>query len=441
MAPSIPNHRRAVFAFAPGLLLLASFSAAGFLDPALAALIALASCAGCWWLTRSGSRHSVDTDRPVPITSSEVSQAFLERLPDPVIVLNRSRKIVAVNQPARDAFGIGALGRDLALSLRHPDILAAVEAIVAGAPSVTREVTLPIPSARTFTLFASDMANPDDDHMSRVVLVLRDETRAKRAEQSRADFVANASHELRSPLAALIGFIETLRGPASDDAAARDRFLGIMQAEALRMARLVDDLLSLSRVEMNEHVPPRERVNVRRLLATMADTLAIRADQRRMQIVLNVPEDLPQVTGDMDQLAQVFHNLVGNSIKYGREGTEINITGRAVHRSPELHGRAVAISIVDHGDGIETIYLPRLTERFYRADKGRSRKLGGTGLGLAIIKHILNRHRGRLTIESTVGQGTTVTVLLPAADGGASGTDETVQSAASTDALPVVTKV
>jgi two-component system phosphate regulon sensor histidine kinase PhoR len=441
MAPSILNRRRAVLAFAPGVLLAASFSAAGLVDPAAAALIAFASGAGCWWLTRSGSRHPVDADRPPPVPETEVSQAFLERLPDPVIVVNRSREIVAVNQPAREAFGIGLLGRDLALSLRHPDILAAFETIIAGAPSVTREVTLPIPAPRTFTLFASDMPNPDDHRTSRVVLVLRDETRAKRAERSRADFVANASHELRSPLAALIGFIETLRGPASDDAAARDRFLGIMQAESLRMARLVDDLLSLSRVEMNEHVPPRERVDVHRLLAAVADTLAIRADQRQMHLALDVGEDLPQVTGDRDQLAQVFHNLIGNSIKYGREGTEINIAGHAVHRSPELHGGGVAISIVDHGEGIEAIHLPRLTERFYRADKGRSRKLGGTGLGLAIVKHIVNRHRGRLTIESTVGKGTTVTVLLPAADRGASGSDETAQSAESGDTRPAVTKV
>ena len=443
MAPSKLNDwRAALFAFAPGLLLLASLAATGFVNLGPAVLIALLFGAGCWWLSRYGLRHRVAADRPAPAPEAEVPQVFLERLPDPIIVLTGAREIVAVNNAARDAFGIGPLGRDLALSLRHPDILAAVESIIAGAPSVTQEVTLPIRSPRTFTLFASNLPSSADHHASRVVLVLRDETRAKRAEQSRADFVANASHELRSPLAALIGFIETLRGPASDDAAARDRFLGIMQAEALRMARLIEDLMSLSRVEINEHVPPRDRVDAHRLLTAVADTLAIRADPRRIKIVLDLPNDLPQVTGDMDQLSQVFHNLVGNSIEYGREGTRIHIVGRAIQRAPGLPRGGVAISVIDEGEGIEAIHLPRLTERFYRADKGRSRRLGGTGLGLAIVKHIVNRHRGRLTIESTLGKGTTVTVLLPAADGGvAAVTGETAQSAASQCASSAVTKV
>ena len=436
MAPSKLNDRRAaLFAFAPGLLLLASLAATGFVNLGPAVLIALLFGAGCWWISRYGLRHRVAADRPAPAPEAEVPQVYLERLPDPIIVLTGAREIVAVNNAARDAFGIGPLGR-------HPDILAAFESIIAGAPSVTQEVTLPIRSPRTFTLFASNLPSSADHHASRVVLVLRDETRAKRAEQSRADFVANASHELRSPLAALIGFIETLRGPASDDAAARDRFLGIMQAEALRMARLIEDLMSLSRVEINEHVPPRDRVDAHRLLTAVADTLAIRADPRRMKIVLDLPDDLPQVTGDMDQLSQVFHNLVGNSIEYGREGTRIHIVGRAIQRAPGLPRGGVAISVIDEGEGIEAIHLPRLTERFYRADKGRSRRLGGTGLGLAIVKHIVNRHRGRLTIESTLGKGTTVTVLLPAADGGvAAVTGETAQSAASQCASSAVTKV
>jgi two-component system phosphate regulon sensor histidine kinase PhoR len=262
-------------------------------------------------------------------------------------------------------------------------------------------------------LHAGELPASADSHAPRVVLVLRDETRAKRAEQSRADFVANATHELRSPLAALIGFIETLRGPASGDATARDRFLGIMQAEAQRMARLIEDLMSLSRVEINEHVAPRDRVDVREVLAAVAETLAVRAEQRRMKIALDVPNDLPAVMGDMDQLTQVFHNLVDNAVKYGRAGTHIRIVARVVDPMPGAHSTGVSVAVADEGDGIEPSHLPRLTERFYRADKGRSRQLGGTGLGLAIVKHILNRHRGRLTIESTVGEGSTFTVLLP----------------------------
>ncbi|HYN39441.1 MAG TPA: ATP-binding protein, partial [Rhodospirillales bacterium] len=349
-----------------------------------------------------------------------LTEEFLERLPDPVIVLNAAREIVAVNRAARETLGIGRLGRDLALSLRHPDVLAAVETVTAGLPSITEEITLPVPVPRTFTLHAGmlraeESSTEVDPNAPRVVLVLRDETRAKRAEQSRADFVANASHELRSPLSALIGFIETLRGPASEDGVARDRFLGVMQAETQRMARLVEDLMSLSRVEINEHVPPRHRVDLADVLAGVTETLAVRAEKRQMTIILDCPDDLPPVIGETDQLTQVFHNLVDNAVKYARSGTPIHIRAETVPRLPGTQTAGVQISVADTGDGIEAIHLPRLTERFYRADEGRSRRLGGTGLGLAIVKHIVNRHRGRLMMDSRVGNGSTFKVLLPAA--------------------------
>jgi two-component system phosphate regulon sensor histidine kinase PhoR len=410
---TLSGRQTAVLAFTPGLLLVVAMALADFIEPGPAALIALSLCAGCWWLMRHGFGDRVARSRPFPVRGTEVPQDLLDQLPDPIILLNAAREIVAVNAPARDALGIELLGRDLALSLRHPDVLATVEAVLSGGFPVLQEVILPVPVARTFTLHAAELPASADPQTPRVVLLLRDETRAKRAEQSRADFVANASHELRSPLAALIGLIETLRGPASDDAAARDRFLIIMQTEALRMTRLVEDLMSLSRVEINEHVPPRNRVDLRELLASVADTLAIRAEQRQMKIELDLSDDLPEVIGDMDQLTQVFHNLVDNAVKYGPAGTHIRIVARPADRLPGLHAAGVSVAVVDEGDGIEPIHLPRLTERFYRADKGRSRQLGGTGLGLAIAKHIVNRHRGRLSIESTLGKGSTFTVLLP----------------------------
>jgi two-component system phosphate regulon sensor histidine kinase PhoR len=409
----LTGRQAAVLAFVPGVLLVGGMVLADLVEPGPAALIALSLCAGCWWLTRLGFGDRVARSQPLPIPGTEAPQALLDQLPDPVILLNAAREIVAVNTPARDALGIELLGRDLALSLRHPDVLATVEAVLSGGFSAPHEVILPVPVARTFTVHAADLPPSADPRTTRVVLLLRDETRAKRAEQSRADFVANASHELRSPLAALIGLIETLQGPARDDATARGRFLVIMQSEALRMARLVEDLLSLSRVEINEHVPPRDRVDIRELLAAVADTLAIRADQRQMQIALDLSEDLPEVVGDRDQLTQVFHNLVDNAVKYGRAGAHVRIIARVVDPMPGAHSTGVSVAVMDEGDGIEPIHLPRLTERFYRADKGRSRQLGGTGLGLAIVKHIVNRHRGRLTIESTLGKGSTFTVLLP----------------------------
>ena len=230
----------------------------------------------------------------------------------------------------------------------------------------------------------------------------------------RADFIANASHELRTPLATLTGFIDTLLGPARDDAEARERFLTIMHQQAGRMTRLVEDLLSLSRIELNEHVVPRDRVALRPLLADLAEALALRAGGRGMRISLAVPDDLPDVLGDRDELAQLFQNLFDNAIKYGRAGTEITVVAESARRvEPERPATpSVAVAVRDRGDGIAREHLSRLTERFYRVDTARSREMGGTGLGLAIVKHIVNRHRGALDIESTPGLGSAFTVRL-----------------------------
>jgi two-component system phosphate regulon sensor histidine kinase PhoR len=249
-------------------------------------------------------------------------------------------------------------------------------------------------------------------------LTLHDLTASKRSERLRADFVANASHELRTPLASLIGFIETLRGPAREDTAAREHFLTIMAEQSQRMARLVDDLLSLSRIEMNEHRPPTERLNLSGVLRTVADLLEQRAAARDMRIVLDLPADLPEVLGDSDELAQVFQNLFDNAIKYGRPGTPIEVSAGPSPRllsgtRPGERPGAIAVAVRDHGDGIAREHLPRLTERFYRVDAARSRELGGTGLGLAIVKHIVNHHRGALDIDSELGEGSVFTVHLP----------------------------
>lgn len=410
--------RRVAVAVGPAVLLLAGLGFAGAMHPGAAVAVAVAAVVGAFWLVRPPPPPDA-VAKPPPAPSPATLQAVLEGIPDPLIVLNGAREIIAVNGAASESFGIGSLGRDLALSLRHPEVLAAVETAVAGGSSSTTEITLPAPVPRTFALHVAVLGEENGPGSApaaapRVVLVLRDETRAKRAERSRADFVTNASHELRSPLSALIGFIETLRGPASEDVAARERFLTIMQSEAQRMARLVEDLMSLSRVEINEHVLPRHRVGVADVLAAVADALAGRAEKRQMTIRLTCPADLPPVLGEADQLTQVFHNLVDNALKYGRAGTTVEIVAAFVERMPGTPSGALRIAISDAGDGIDTLHLPRLTERFYRADAGRSRRLGGTGLGLAIVKHIVNRHRGQLTISSRIGEGSTFTVFLPA---------------------------
>jgi two-component system phosphate regulon sensor histidine kinase PhoR len=277
------------------------------------------------------------------------------------------------------------------------------------------EFTLAAPVERQLRARFARIDHPSLDGAVAVV-TLHDVTELKRAEQMRADFIANASHELKTPLATLTGFIETLRGPARDDAEARERFLAIMDGQATRMTRLVEDLLSLSRIELNEHVLPQGRVALAPLLQHLAEALELRAGERDMSIVLTLPADLPDVQGDRDELAQVFQNLLDNAIKYGRLGTEISVSATTAARRPASAGRGsaafVAVAIKDRGDGIPREHLPRLTERFYRVDTARSREMGGTGLGLAIVKHIVNRHRGFLDIESTSGEGSVFTVSL-----------------------------
>ena len=231
----------------------------------------------------------------------------------------------------------------------------------------------------------------------------------------RADFVANVSHELRSPLTSLLGFIETLRGPARDDPAARERFLEVMDGQAKRMARLIDELLSLSRVEAEEHLPPDGRVDITNLLYEIGKSLDMRAAARGMKIEIDCDPSLPAALGERDELTLVFRNLIENALNYGRSGTAVTVTASAIERVPSSGVPGISISVRDRGDGIAAEHIPRLTERFYRVDKGRSRSMGGSGLGLAIVKHIANRHRGRLTIDSRVAEGSVFTVMLPAA--------------------------
>ncbi|MEQ9361193.1 MAG: ATP-binding protein, partial [Rhodospirillales bacterium] len=225
---------------------------------------------------------------------------------------------------------------------------------------------------------------------------------------------ANASHELRSPLAALLGFIETLEGPAGGDEDTRIRFLGIMLREAKRMALLIDDLLSLSRVEINEHVRPTAPVDIAGVLLNVTEALSVQAKVANVPIRVNYGSNLPTVHGEGDQLFQVFRNLIENAIRYGAKGEAIDVRVEAAQRIPGSGRSGVAIKVTDHGEGIPEEAIPRLTERFYRVDKARSKSVGGTGLGLAIVKHIVNRHRGHLAVESTLGKGSTFTVYLPA---------------------------
>ncbi len=241
-----------------------------------------------------------------------------------------------------------------------------------------------------------------------LLLVFHDLTPLRRSEQMRADFVANASHELRTPLATLSGFIETLRGSARADAAARERFLGIMHAQARRMTRLIDDLLSLSRIELKEHIRPQDSVDLIGVMRQVADALQPLAEDRQVELHIAAPPSPVTVRGDRDELIRVCENLTENALKYGASGARVDVVV-----SNDVAKREARIEVRDYGPGIAPEHLPRLTERFYRVDVSQSRSEGGTGLGLALVKHILNRHGGRLSIASTPGAGAIFTVHLP----------------------------
>ena len=343
------------------------------------------------------------------------AEAVIAAVPDPLILLDDRRRVVRANAQAGSFVGIIEGPRDLAAVLRNPAVLGAADAVLRGEAARVVDFTVTVPNERQLRARLARLDPPSLDGAV-VVLSLHDITQLKRAEQMRADFIANASHELRTPLTTLTGFIETLRGPAREDAEARERFLAIMHEQAARMTRLVEDLLSLSRIELNEHVMPQGSVALGSLLDHLADTLELRAGERNMRIRLDVPPDLPDVMGDRDELAQLFQNLLDNAIKYGRAGSEISVaaaTGvRPPHGGDAGDGALLSVAVRDQGEGIAREHLPRLTERFYRVDTARSREMGGTGLGLAIVKHILNRHRGFLDIDSTLGAGSVFTVFL-----------------------------
>lgn len=338
-------------------------------------------------------------------------RAILDAFPAPVLLLDARRTVIEANRAAHELFGARMINYDLAQSLRHPAALDAASAALSAGKAMSTQIVLQSSVARHYELHAMPVEQIEGAQV-RAVMVLLDVTASHQVEQMRADFVANVSHELRSPLAALTGFVETLKGPAKNDEVARQRFLDIMEVEARRMARLIDDLLSLSRVEANEHVRPKGQIKIGELLASACATLEHRAAKREVEIELSCPDHLPAIAGDQDQLAEVFHNLLDNALKYGPPGKPVKITVQKVDRIPEIGGKGVRICVQNQGEPIAAEHIPRLTERFYRADKARSRDMGGTGLGLAIVKHIINRHRGRLMIESSAETGTIFSVFL-----------------------------
>jgi two-component system phosphate regulon sensor histidine kinase PhoR len=362
---------------------------------AAVALIAITAALLLWRRLREAA---APPDAPKAAAARDDEVDLLAAFADPLLVV-RDRRVLIANQAARDLLGAHIEGGDVRLAIRHPAAAEHLARDEDGDEPVSIELVGLGELGRPWELLIAPLRGG-----SRLVRLI-DQSQTRAAEQMRVDFVANASHELRTPLATLIGFIETLQDEAAVDPATRQRFVGIMAGEAVRMRDLLDDLMSLSRIEADRFAAPRDTVDLRPLIEEVRDALKPFADGRAIRIERGTGDAL--VAGDRSQLAQMLNNLIVNSLKYGRAGSQIRV--RLKDAGPDL----ISISVIDQGDGIPTAYIPRLTERFYRVDPGRSRQVGGTGLGLAIVKHIVLRHRGRLDIKSKAGVGTKVEVTLP----------------------------
>ncbi len=348
--------------------------------------------------------------------AADLIRSVIDAVPDAMVHIGADGTISHANAAAATLLGGWIVGRSHDAALRQPALLDKIDAVLRG--EAQAEALIERSEQAGVTQYKVRITALQATGARTLLLHFTDITHLSEAEEMRRDFVANVSHELRTPLTAVLGFIETLRGPARNDPAAQHRFLGIMEDEARRMNRLVSDLLSLSRVEAQERVRPSERVDLDVLLRGVLASLRPGAEEKGNTLTLIRDEsmgDAPAlIQGDRDQLMQVFLNLAENALKYGGAGKPVVLRlsrgeGRGLLRGPVLH-----IDVIDRGQGIESLHLPRLTERFYRVDTHRSREMGGTGLGLAIVKHIVNRHRGRLRITSEIGVGSTFSVQFPA---------------------------
>ncbi|MEO1091070.1 MAG: ATP-binding protein [Pseudomonadota bacterium] len=346
-------------------------------------------------------------------------ERLMQVLPDPLLQVDARGVVVYANNAARARFGPSTVGRPIQHTLRAPTLLQAIEtAFEVDLPSqLDLQETRAL--GRYFQVEVQPLRIPGERPY--VILVLRERTSELVSERLISDFVANASHEIRTPLTAVRGIIDTLRGPARDDAAARERFLATMATETERMNRLVSELMVLSRVERTEIERPTSTVDLLAILNAVLSSVEALTTTNGVTIHRQLPETVPPILGDADQLHQVFLNLVDNAIKYGADGGRVELTCEVLADAPPRAGRlaglaAVGVDVVDHGQGIPPEAVPRLTERFFRVDASRSRRLGGTGLGLAIVKHIVNRHRGHLAVDSVVGEGSRFTVYVPLED-------------------------
>ena len=379
---------------------------------AAAVFICIGAAALVPWRLHNAVASREDVRGVNPVEAAAVS-AVVAGMPDPAVLLDRAGRVIHLNAAAAQLAPALRKNELAQFALRSPEIITALREAIATTESRRATYLDHVPVDRWMELIITPVPVPTlfggiDKCM---LMTFHDQTPLRRVEEMRADFVANASHELRTPLAALSGFIDTLQGPARDDAKARERFLGIMHTQATRMARLIDDLLSLSRVELSAHVRPDTVVDIVPIILQVVDGLEPLAGDRQVAIDIQLPDRPVVIAGDREELLRLFENLIENALKYGASGGKIIVSLTSAMSGEGLP--EIRVMVRDFGPGIAPEHLPRLTERFYRVDVGDSRAQGGTGLGLSLVKHIVNRHRGRLLIESVPKNGATFTACFP----------------------------
>jgi two-component system phosphate regulon sensor histidine kinase PhoR len=379
---------------------------------AVAVLLCIAAAALIPWHLHDPAASRDDVRRSDPVESAAVA-AVVSGMPDPAVLLDRAGRVIHLNEAAAQLAPALRKNELAQFALRSPEIITALREAIATSEPRRATYLDHVPVDRWMELVITPVPVPTNFGGADkcMLMTFHDQTPLRRVEEMRADFVANASHELRTPLAALSGFIDTLQVQAKDDPKARERFLGIMHNQATRMARLIDDLLSLSRVELSAHVRPDTLIDLVPIIRQVADGLEPLARERQVEVEASLPETPVMIAGDREELLRLFENLIENALKYGASGGRVVVSLISV---PAADGSVEIRAMVrDFGPGITPEHLPRLTERFYRVDVGDSRSQGGTGLGLSLVKHILNRHRGRLLIESVPRQGATFTACFP----------------------------
>ncbi|SOC83711.1 two-component system, OmpR family, phosphate regulon sensor histidine kinase PhoR [Ensifer adhaerens] len=404
--------RQSPYMLLAGLLILGAAVAAALHAIAVAVVLCVGAVAIlAYQPARSPNADAVPMTAPEAATISEIPRdniaitiGALSAIDLPLYLIDARENIVFQNGAASEAFGEIEPNAHITTRLRSPAILDCVRETIAKGNVNTVEYSERHPSTRVYLARVAPVS-VQNGRATHFILSFRDISESRVVERMRSDFVANASHELRTPLASLQGFIETLQGPAKNDPKAGERFLAIMLEQVQRMNRLVDDLLSLSRLELKAHIAPSDRVDLLPLLGHVRDALQPLAASLDVEIALNLPGDQVFVAGDRDELIQVFENLVQNACKYGQEGKRVEVT-----LTPAKGSQGAEVSIRDFGPGIADEHIPRLTERFYRVNVEASRSKKGTGLGLAIVKHILTRHRARLIVKSEIGKGSVFTV-------------------------------